>query len=73
MTATREHDEVLLEALDLMNNGFPLSRAARVLRRDSSNLGKALRAVLREDLESGDDPYDVVAAYPTTLIIERRI
>lgn len=71
MSATREHDETILSALRLMRHGFNLSRTATRLGKNPSNLGKALRAVLREDLECGDDPIEIVDAYPTSLIIER--
>lgn len=73
MTATRQHDEALLTALKMMTSGSTLSRAAEVLGKDSSNLGKSLKAVLRDDLElSGDDPRDVIIHYPDTLSIVRK-
>lgn len=73
MTATRQHDETILSALRLMCSGMNLSRTAARLGKNPSNLGKSLRAVLRDDLECGDDPIEVVEAYPTSLIIERRV
>lgn len=72
MTAARQHDETILSALRLMRSGMNLSRTAARLGKNPSNLGKSLRAVLRDDLESGDDPHAVIATYPPTLIIERR-
>ena len=71
MTATRQHDETILSALDLMCSGMNLSRTAARLGKNPSNLGKSLRAVLRDNLECGDDPLDVIATYPSSLIIER--
>lgn len=63
---TRYHDEQLLRALDLLNSGFTMSNVAQHLRKDASNLTKALRAVLREDLEH-DDPFDVLPHYPNDM------
>ena len=72
MTATRQHDETILSALDLMCSGMNLSRTAARLGKNPSNLAKALRKVLHEDLKlSGDDPYDVITAYPDTLSLMR--
>lgn len=73
MTATRQNDEVIVDALALMRSGLNLSRTARRLGKNPSNLGKSLRAVLRDDLECDDDPIEIVEAYPTSLIIERRV
>lgn len=71
MSATREHDEAILSALRLMGTGLNLSSTARCLGKNPSNLGKSMREVLRHDLECGDDPYDVAAAYPSSIIIGR--
>lgn len=73
MTATRQNDEVIVDALALMRSGLNLSRTAARLGKNPSNLGKSLRAVLRDDLECCDDPIEIDEAYPTSLIIERRV
>lgn len=73
MTATRDQDETIVDALALMRGGFTLSRTSRALGKNPSNLSKQVRAVLRDDLDCGDDPLEVIAAYPNTLIIERRV
>ena len=70
MTATRQHDETILSALDLMCSGMNLSRTAARLGKNPSNLGKSLRAVLRDDLDH-DDPYEVIQHYPRNMIISR--
>lgn len=67
---SRYHDELLLRALDLLRRGLTMSAVARRLGRDPSNLTKALRTVLRDDLEH-DDPCEVIEHYPHNLIIER--
>jgi len=67
MTATREQDEVLLSALRLLKMGVRISAVARRLGKDPGNLTKAVRAVLRDDLEH-DDPISVVQHYPSSMI-----
>ena len=67
---TRYHDEILLRALDLLRRGLCMSAVAKRLDRDPSNLTKALRAVLRDDLQH-DDPLDVIQHYPSNLVIPR--
>lgn len=69
MTATRQHDEELLHALRLLKTR-PMNGVARALRKDASNLTKAVRAVLRDDLNH-DDPYEVIQHYPRNMIISR--
>ena len=63
---TRAHDNTLLRALWLLSIGFPMSAVARRIGKDASNLTKAVRAVLREDLEH-DDPFDVLPHYPSDM------
>lgn len=64
MTATRQQDEVLLEALALLRGGLPITAVARALEKDTSNLRKALRAVVCDDAEHDGD---VLRHYPRNL------
>lgn len=63
MAATREQDEVLLSALRLLRRGVKMRTVARHVGKDPSNLMKAVRAVMVDDM-AHDDPKVVAPHYP---------
>lgn len=68
MSATRQDDERLVDALHIIRAGRSLRAAAMIVRKDPSNLSKSIQSVLRDDLESGDDHMEIVSHYPRSMV-----
>ena len=67
MSATRQQDEILVDALALLCRGISLAETARIVGKGRPNLRTALRKVLLEDL-AHDDRDSVLPAYPRSII-----
>lgn len=64
MIPTRQSDERLLWALQQISKGMTLNAAAVRASMAAPVLRRSIARVLRDDLASGDDPDEVLAAYP---------
>ena len=67
MSATREQDNMLVDALALLCRGVSIAETARRVGKQRAALRIALRKVLREDL-AHDDRDAVLPCYPQSII-----
>ena len=67
MSATRNQDDMLVNALAMLCRGVSMAETARRVGKQRAALRIALRKVLREDLMH-DDPAIVLPRYPKIIV-----